>query len=117
VSYPIGTTPDGALDDTGIADFAATTEEEWEDSITATETAPWGESGLLGALFAGLTSGKPFVVALIEAILAATVEGLTTAAETVEDALIDLASGFDGKWRDLNDTVTPPPTPTPSSPR
>ena len=105
MSYPIGTTPDGALDDSGLASFAATTESEWEDSVTAAETVPWGDSGLLGAMFAGLTSGKPFVVALIEAILAATVEGLTTAAETVEDALLDLAAGFDGKWRDLNDTV------------
>ena len=105
MSYPIGTTPDGGLDDTGIAAFAATTESEWEDSITAAETAPWGDSGLLGALFEGLSAGKPFVVALIEAILAAAVEGLTTAAETVEDALLDLAAGFNGKWRDLADTV------------
>ena len=105
MSYPIGTTPDGALDDSGLASFAATTESEWEDSVTAAETVPWGDSGLLGAMFAGLTSGKPFVVALIEAILAATVEGLTTAATTVGDALSDLAAAFDGKWRDLNDTV------------
>lgn len=105
MSYPIGTTPDGALDDSGLASFAATTESEWEDSVTAAETVPWGDSGLLGAMFAGLTSGKPFVVALIEAILAATVEGLTTAATTVGDALSDLAAAFDGKWRDLSATV------------
>jgi hypothetical protein len=106
VTYPVGTTPEGGYDGSGgFADYAATTQEEWEDGITAAETLPWGESGLLGALFAGLSTGKPFVVALIEAILAATVEGLTTAAATVEDALADLGSAFDGKWRDLNDTV------------
>lgn len=106
MTYPVGTTPDGGYDGSGgFADYAATTEEEWRSDITAAETAPWGESGLLGKLFAGLSTGKPFVVALIEAVLAATVEGLTTAAETVGDALDDLRAAFDGKWRDLTDTI------------
>ena len=106
MTSPSGLTPDGAYDGTGgFADYAATTQGEWEDSITATQTAPWGDSGVLGALFDGLSTGKPFVVALIEALLAAMVEGVTTAAEAVGDALSDLAAAFDGKWRDLNDTV------------
>ena len=34
MTYPVGTTPTDALDSTGLADFASTTEEEWEASIT-----------------------------------------------------------------------------------
>jgi len=87
VTYPVGTTPDGAYDGTGgFAAYAATTQSEWESTITTAESAPWGDAGLLGALFAGLSSGKPFVVALIEAIIAEVFEGVTSAAETVENA-------------------------------
>ena len=106
MTYPVGTTPDDAYSGTGgFADYAATTEEEWEESITSTTATPWGDAGLLGALFAGLSSGKPFVVALIEAIIAEVFEGVTSAAETVENALADLGANFSGKWYDINAAV------------
>ena len=102
MTSPSGLTPDGGYDGTGgFAAYAATTESEWEDSITATETLPWGNSGLLGALFAGLTAGKPFVVALIEAIIDAVFDGVTTLADNVGDALTDLGANFSGKWYDV----------------
>ena len=106
MTSPSGLTPDGGYDGTGgFADYAATTESEWEDSITATETLPWGNSGLLGALFAGLTAGKPFVVALIEAIIDAVFDGVTTLADNVGDALTDLGANFSGKWYDVANAV------------
>ena len=106
MTYPVGTTPDGAYDGTGgFADYAATTQSEWETSISDSEAAPWGSGGLLGAMFAGLASGKPFVVALIEAIIAAAFEGVASVATTVENALADLGSNFSGKWRDVNNAV------------
>ena len=103
MTYPVGTTPDGAYDGTGgFADYAATTQSEWETSIEAQESAPWGSSGLLGALFEGLTSGKPFVVALIEAIIASVFEGVASFAEDVGEALLDLGANFSGKWYDVD---------------
>ncbi len=99
MTYPVGTTPDGAYDGTGgFADYAATTQSEWEDSITAQESAPWGAGGLLGALFEGLASGKPFVVALLEALGAAVFGGLTAVADTVGDWFDSLGDAFSGKW-------------------
>lgn len=106
MTYPIGTTPDGAYDGTGgFADYAATTQSEWETSITTQESAPWGSGGLLGAMFAGLASGKPFVVALLEALAQSILDGFTGAYTTVTGALDSLADGFSGKWRDVSDAV------------
>jgi hypothetical protein len=106
VTYPVGTTPDGAYDGTGgFADYAATTQTDWEDSIEAQESAPWGAGGLLGALFEGLTAGKPFVVALLEALADAVLDGVTGVFDSVGDALAGLAAGFSGKWRDVNNAV------------
>ena len=106
MTYPVGTTPDGGYDgDGGFADYAATTQEEWTQTYTSAETLPWGDSGLLGALFEGLNAGKPFVAALIEAIAQQILDGFTDAVDTVADGLDALADGFSGKWRDLSDTV------------
>jgi hypothetical protein len=82
----------------GFAEYASTTETEWRDSISASESTPWGDSGLLGALFAGLTSGKPFVVALLEALGQAVFGGLSSIADTVVDWFESLGDAFSGKW-------------------
>ena len=106
MTYPVGTTPDGAYDGAGgFADYASTTETEWRDSIAASETTPWGNAGLLGALFAGLSSGKPFVVALVEAIIESVFDGVTSLADNVTDALTDLGANFSGKWYDVANAV------------
>lgn len=102
MTSPSGLTPDGAYTGTGgFADYAATTEGEWEASITASESTPWGSGGLLGALFAGLTSGKPFVVALLEALGNAIFGGISDVIDDVSDWLNALGDGFTDKWNGL----------------
>jgi len=103
VTSPSGLTPDGAYSGTGgFADYAATTEGEWEASITASETTPWGNSGLLGALFAGLTSGKPFVVALLEALADAVFDGISDVVDEVADWFSAIGDAFNGKWLNID---------------
>jgi hypothetical protein len=53
-------------------------------------------------LFTGLTSGKPFVVALLEALGTAVFGGLTSIADTVSDWFDSLGDAFDGKWFDID---------------
>jgi hypothetical protein len=63
-----GDLPEGVANYTSLATFAAKTESDWETELRGNEELRWG-GGFLGGLFDGLAEGKPFVVALIEAII------------------------------------------------
>lgn len=84
-----------------LAAFAAKTESDWTDEFYDAENNRWGENGVLGYLFDGLEAGKPFVVALIEAIIHQVFDTVTDAFSNVTDAFEGLASNFSGKWRDI----------------
>lgn len=84
-----------------LAVFAAKTEEDWKTELSTTENNRWGVGGLLGGLFEGLAAGKPFVVALLEALVNQIFEGVAAVFDTVTQAFEGLAAGFSGKWRDI----------------
>lgn len=84
-----------------LAAFAAKTDEDWTTEITDEQTAIWGEDGVLGYLFTGLEMGKPFVVAVIEAIIHQVFDTVTDAFDNIDDAFDSMASNFSGKWRDI----------------
>lgn len=81
--------------------WAAKSEEDWTDEIYADVETPWGDDGILGALFDGLEQGKPFVVALIEAIIHQAFDTVSDVFDTIGDAFDSMASNFSGKWRDI----------------
>jgi hypothetical protein len=95
-----GDLPEGVANYGSLATFAAKTEEDWEDELRGNEETRWGD-GFLGGLFEGLAEGKPFIAALIEAILIEVFPEYEQAVEDAETAFADLASLFNGRWRDL----------------
>lgn len=95
-----GLLPDTAANYGSLATFAAKTETDVEDELTGAETTRWG-GGILDSLFMGLEQGKPFVVALINAILTNMFPGLTAAFSNINDAFGELLSQTSGKWRDI----------------
>jgi len=95
-----GDLPEGTANYSSLAAFAAKTEEDWEDELRGAEETRWGDN-FLGGLFAGLADGKPFIAALIEAILREAFPEYDEVVEDVEAAFADLASKFNGRWRDL----------------
>lgn len=101
-----GDLPESASNYDGLAAFAAKTQEDWENELHGTETARWGNSGVLGALFQGLQQGKPFVVALVEAIVHQIFEDITDFFDNVGDAFDALRDGFTAKWTTVADTVS-----------
>lgn len=96
-----GDPPEQAANYDSLAAFAAKTQGDWEDELTGAEVNRWGENGLLGGLFAGLAQGKPFIAALIEALLREAFPEYDEIVEDVETAFIDFASLFNGRWRDI----------------
>jgi hypothetical protein len=95
-----GDLPEGVANYTSLAAFAAKTELDWNNELRGNEEARWG-GGVLGGLFAGLAEGKPFIAALIEALLIEAFPEYEETVEDVEEAFIAFASNFNGKWRDI----------------
>lgn len=95
-----GDLPESAANYSSLAVFAAKTEEDWDTELRGAEEARWGD-GVLGGLFEGLAQGKPFVAALIEAILNEVFDDISDTFDNVENAFNQLASSFSGKWRDI----------------
>lgn len=94
-------TTDQSVNYTSLSDFAAKTETDWTDEIYTAEENRWGDAGVLGGLFAGLSQGKPFIAALIEAVVHEVFDDITDFFSDVDDAFGALASNFSGKWRDI----------------
>jgi hypothetical protein len=99
-----GDLPEGVANYGSLATFAAKTESDWEDELRGNEENRWGGDGFLGGLFAGLAEGKPFIVALIEAILAEVFPDFDEVLDDVETAFEQLAAFFGIKW-DNTDTA------------
>lgn len=95
-----GDLPEQAANYDSLAAFAAKTAEEWQADLADAETLRWGD-GVLGGFFAGLQQGKPFVVALIEAVIHEVFEDIEDFFEDVETVFGQLGSSFSGKWRDI----------------
>ena len=93
-----GDLPEGVANYTSLATFAAKTEEDWEDELRGNEENRWGGDGFLGGLFAGLAEGKPFIVALIEAILGEIFPDFDEVLDDVETAFEQLAAFFGIEW-------------------
>lgn len=100
-----GDLPAGAANFTSLAAHAAKTQEDWDDELKNAEIARWGNSGVLGGLFQGLAQGKPFIVALIQAIVQKAF-GVSDTHTTIADALENLRSRFDTKWTALDGAQT-----------
>lgn len=95
-----GDLPAEAANYGSLAAHAAKTQGDWETELTAAEETRWGD-GVLGGLFDGLAQGKPFVAALIEAVIHEVFEDISDIFEAADDAFVSLGSNFNGKWRDL----------------
>jgi hypothetical protein len=95
-----GDLPEGVANYTSLAAFAAKTESDWNNELRGNEETRWGD-GLLGGLFAGLAEGKPFIAALIEAILQEVFPEYDESVADVDQAFIDLSALFGGRWRDI----------------
>jgi hypothetical protein len=93
-----GDLPEGVANYGSLATFAAKTEEDWEDELRGNEENRWGGDGFLGGLFAGLAEGKPFIVALIEAILGQIFPDFDEVLDNVETAFEQLAAFFGIEW-------------------
>ena len=96
-----GDLPEKAVNYGSLAAFAAKTESDWTDELTNAETTRWGSGGILGGLFEGLESGKPFIAALIQAIIHKSFEDVSDVFGNVDDAFDGMLSNFSGKWRDI----------------
>jgi hypothetical protein len=92
-----GDLPEGVANYGSLATFAAKTESDWENELRGNEETRWGD-GFLGGLFAGLAEGKPFIVALIEAILGEIFPDFDEVLEDVETAFEQLAAFFGIEW-------------------
>ena len=95
-----GDLPEGVANYTSLATFAAKTESDWNNELRGNEETRWGD-GVLGGLFAGLAEGKPFIAALIEAILQEVFPEYDEVVADVDQAFIDLSALFNGRWRDI----------------
>ena len=95
-----GDLPEQVANYTSLAAHAAKTQEDWEDELVGAENNRWG-SGVLGGLFQGLNQGKPFVAALVEAIITRVFPDFADAVENVTTAFDKLSENFNGKWRDI----------------
>lgn len=95
-----GDLPEGVANYSSLAAFAAKTAEDWQIELAGAEETRWG-GGVLGGLFAGLQQGKPFIAALIEALIREAFPDYDEVVANVETAFIDFASLFNGKWRDI----------------
>lgn len=105
-AYPDGTLEEGDLPDKSanydsLADFAAKTEEDWDTELRGAEDYRWGAGGFLGGMFLGLSEGKPFLVALVEAIANAIFSGAQWVFTTINEALENLAQWFQDRWNAL----------------
>lgn len=96
-----GDLPETAANFGSLAAFAAKTETDWTDELANAETVRWGSGGILGGLYEGLEEGKPFMAALIQAIIHKVFEDIADLFDNVDDAFDSMASNFSGKWRDI----------------
>jgi hypothetical protein len=97
----VGNLPAQTANYDSLADHAAKTQSDWENQLATAEETRWGSDGVLGGLFQGLAQGKPFVTALIEAVIHEVFEDVSDFFEDVGDAFLSLGSNFNGKWRDI----------------
>lgn len=95
-----GDLPEQTANYSSLAAYAAKTQEDWDGELRGAEESRWGD-GVLGGLFEGLEQGKPFVAALIQAIIQEAFDDFTEVFDNVGDALTAVASRFNGKWRDI----------------
>ena len=95
-----GDLPEQTANYSSLAVYAAKTQEDWDGELRGAEESRWGD-GVLGGLFDGLEQGKPFVAALIQAIIQEAFEAPAEFFDNVGDALVGLSSKFGGKWRDI----------------
>ncbi len=95
-----GDLPPESANYSSLAAFAAKTAEDWTTELSDAEHDRWGD-GFLGGMFQGLAQGKPFITALLEALLQEAFEDFEETFENVEDTFVAVASNFNGKWRDL----------------
>lgn len=95
-----GDLPEQAANYGSLAVFAAKTEEDWRDELTTTEENRWN-NGIIAGLYDGLEQGKPFVTALIQAIIHKVFDNVTEVFSNVNDAFENMLSNFSGKWRDI----------------
>lgn len=99
-----GDLPERAANYSSLSTFAAKTETDWEDELRGEEENRWGNGGLLGGLFEGLAAGKPFIVALLEAVGNAIFGGVAGTLTTLEEILDELTSGFGAVFQTVADT-------------
>ena len=66
MTYPVGGYPEDAANYDSLAAFAAKTQEEWETEMRGEQREPWDFTFL--GFFQDLQQGKPFAVALLEAV-------------------------------------------------
>jgi hypothetical protein len=95
-----GDLPDRSANYSSLAAFAAKTQEDWDAELRGAEEERWGER-VLGGLFEGLEQGKPFVLALLQAMIQAIFDDPITNYPDPDSALVGIASAFNGKWREL----------------
>lgn len=94
-----GVLPEQAINSGSLAEFAAKTQQDWEDELRGNEITRW-EGGVLDGLFTGLQQGKPFVVALVQAIVKEVFGGNPNFADA-QTAFEQMRTNFDLKWQDL----------------
>jgi len=95
-----GDLPAQSANYSSLAAHAAKTQADWETELTTAEETRWG-GGVLDGLFQGLQQGKPFVVALIEAVIHQVFEDIEDFFDDVGAVFGQLGSSFSGKWRDI----------------
>lgn len=94
-----GALPEQAINSGSLAEFAAKTQQDWEDELRGNEITRW-EGGVLDGLYTGLQQGKPFVVALVQAIVKEVFGGNPNFADA-QTAFEQMRTNFDLKWQDL----------------
>ena len=94
--------PAGSANYASLSAWAAKTQEDWEDELRGREVTRWGVDGVLGGLFQGLNRDKPFVAALIEALIQEFF-GEDGVFANVAEARAAARARFADKWNDLVD--------------
>lgn len=92
--------PERAANYESLAAFAAKTQEQWEDDLVGEQETRWGNNGVLGGLFSGLNKDKPFVAAIIEALVQE-IFGDDGVFANVAEARAAARERFQQKWNDL----------------
>lgn len=92
MTQPDGFMPTAAFNYDSLAALAVKTQEDWEAELYGRTASPFER--FLAGFFDGLSTGKPFLVALFEKWLQSTF-GVATTWPTIEDVLADAEDWFD----------------------